>query len=80
MDTIQSTVRKISQLKEKIALCKAKGENAAHLEMQTKNLKRQMKEEILNKEYKKITKGMKLIVKSFVLLLFDFHVSYSITS
>jgi len=57
MDNIQSTIRKISQLKEKIAKCKAKGGNAAHLETQTKNLKLQMKEEILNKEYKKMSKG-----------------------
>ena len=59
MDTIQSTIRKISQLKEKIAHCKVNGGNIAHLETQTKNLKRQMKEEILNKEYKKISKGIK---------------------
>ena len=57
MDSIQSIIRKISQLKEKIALCKANGGNVFHLEKQTKNLKRQMKEEILNKEYKKLSKG-----------------------
>ena len=57
MDSVKATIQKIGVLKEKIDYLNSQGHHTDHLEKQKYNLQRQVKEEILNKQYKRFNKG-----------------------